>query len=765
MHPHGFHALSSVLQLLPLIALVLSGSLSCGDDPAAPEEPTETNVSVESSNRATATIGPAGGTVSTTSNAGIAYTLSVPPGALPRDVEIAITPVASIGNLPYSGGLEGAVRLQPAGLSFLAPAELTIEAVANPTGDQRLIGFTYQGDAQNIDETVAAQVGGEIRVLVSHFSGAGAAVAEPGELNTDACDNLTPDRTLEWIIVNCVENRDQFLALMRGRLASISLAIEDASDHDALVTSISEYSEWLGLVYWVQDNDTYGDLLSTLANDMVAVDNVVRSKLIARINDAKSRCTASNLEWLTEIFDYRALAQAAFAEAGIGELTDQYILSGLCATAVIDEVSLVDPLPLNQDRSLDIDFALEIDGTRVPAAFDVAVADLTYPENVVQSPLGFTSAQGRYTTVVRRVNAEGAVFDIQANLMLPLLGSIPGAQTSAPVPIAVSGNVLRGGNATITDYFPASVPPGVAEVLEVKVERLTPTGPVPITGAAVTFAVSGGTANPTQSVTNGAGVASTEITAATTASNVTINVSASLNGTNIASKSVSAFVEEDAPASFQLVSRTSAVGGLELVGDCSGVGDPGGFGTGPGPLAFDVQGNETCQASVGDGTPATKYRSIVTHHVSDTGLDTGIIVIETDGTLTARYTCTGDPACDSEYAESRTIHDVIIVFSIAQSVNFEFDGNHTESFAYNVQPEFTLTRIDSGSDEKMNWDGYNQSSWDGTLEPGTYRVLFHQTGEVYSRAGDLDPEATHTWDTELTLKLTQVPSATSAGSR
>jgi hypothetical protein len=61
---------------------------------------------VESTQRVAQSIGPAGGTVATTSLAGLAYRPDIPAGALTTPTEIAITPVRSIADLPYSGGLE-----------------------------------------------------------------------------------------------------------------------------------------------------------------------------------------------------------------------------------------------------------------------------------------------------------------------------------------------------------------------------------------------------------------------------------------------------------------------------------------------------------------------------------------------------------------------------------------------------------------------------------------------------------------------------------
>jgi hypothetical protein len=299
------------------------------------------------------------------------------------------------------------------------------------------------------------------------------------------------------------------------------------------------------------------------------------------------------------------------------------------------------------------------------------------------------------------------------------------------------------------------------------VTRNNDTGnPQPLEGAIVTFEADGGSVNPPQGTTDASGSFSTQVTANAGPNRVVVDIAAWVNGTQVATKAVEAIIDDDVPANFDLLFRTSFVSGVDLLyEDCSGQTDPGHYETGPGPYTFDVQGAVTCPAAVGEGTPATKFYAVTSDQFSDTGLGNGIIEIETGGTLTARFTCTGDPACDSETAEASSHHEVRIEFRIAESVNFEFDGTHTATGPV-LQPQFTVTRIDGGrTDEKMNWNGYNQSSWDGTLEPGDYRVLYRADGVVHHAAGDPLPESTASWDTALTLKLTQIPAQAAGRSR
>ncbi len=54
-------------------------------------------------------IGPSGGTLTTTGANGVVFTLTIPPHALVAPERITMTPVKSMGRLPFSGGFFGGV--------------------------------------------------------------------------------------------------------------------------------------------------------------------------------------------------------------------------------------------------------------------------------------------------------------------------------------------------------------------------------------------------------------------------------------------------------------------------------------------------------------------------------------------------------------------------------------------------------------------------------------------------------------------------------
>lgn len=119
-----------------------------GFDPAHPEnfDPSSMMQPV----RTSADIGPEGGTLSITTPDNITYELTIPPDALDETTPISLIPIQTIDGLPFTGGLQGAVRIEPDGLLLDLPATLTISRVdAAPLPDGMLaLAFGFDGSGQ-----------------------------------------------------------------------------------------------------------------------------------------------------------------------------------------------------------------------------------------------------------------------------------------------------------------------------------------------------------------------------------------------------------------------------------------------------------------------------------------------------------------------------------------------------------------------------------------------------------------------------------------
>ena len=82
---------------------------------------------LDAAHRATATIGPAGGTVQTTDAAGVVIRLIVPPDALTRDTPITATPLAAAALVGQAADLHFGVNFEPEGLVFEQAARLELD--------------------------------------------------------------------------------------------------------------------------------------------------------------------------------------------------------------------------------------------------------------------------------------------------------------------------------------------------------------------------------------------------------------------------------------------------------------------------------------------------------------------------------------------------------------------------------------------------------------------------------------------------------------
>jgi hypothetical protein len=110
----------------------------------------------------------AGGTLDATGPDGSTYKLEIPAGALSSDSTIKMTPVASIGGLPFTSAA-GGVDIQPEGLILLKPARLTITpAHAPPAGRQVTVGWHAGGQDLHLQPTTGAQ---GFVFEIDHFSG------------------------------------------------------------------------------------------------------------------------------------------------------------------------------------------------------------------------------------------------------------------------------------------------------------------------------------------------------------------------------------------------------------------------------------------------------------------------------------------------------------------------------------------------------------------------------------------------------------------
>ena len=192
-----------------------------------PTGPLSVQVTLDPAHRVQQVVPPAGGTLSVTAADGTKFSLVISERSLPVTRTITMTVVSAVQGLPFSGGLAGAVHLEPQGLLFYEPAILTIEP-ATPVPPDRQTFFAYDGDGQEFrlhPPELDRENPQPIRLPVSHFSGVGMASGTQAErtatlqrVPSDVEDQMWQELAHLLILECCFpdpEFRSKYEALMR----------------------------------------------------------------------------------------------------------------------------------------------------------------------------------------------------------------------------------------------------------------------------------------------------------------------------------------------------------------------------------------------------------------------------------------------------------------------------------------------------------------------------------------------------------------------
>ena len=535
--------------ILMLGLLLAAGAAGCSNDATAPDTPAPGNVAVESARRAAATVGATGGAVTTSDTRGVSFTLDIPAGALPGEVEIAITPVRSIRDLPFPGTVLAAVRLEPSGLTLLKPAVLTIGTAASLADSQGLTGFSYEGDATTFELTGALAVGPTMQVLVSHFSGAGAAGVDRDWMD-ELCRRPILDISFGGQLACCItpdpEHSTLFILYAVEYLDQIVTPALNGSLGLSLAEAVALYMEWYRSCDLFAEQVETPDWESILAPRIAAADALAGQRLREALVAQKAALCApgGGIENLRAVFEYQQLAVAVGLHEEPG-FTDQDVLAGLCAEVVMEELTLAEPLPVGSDHSLDARAALLIHGERVDAGFEFLVNGT---ENLAcgANPLpctGRSNGLGEFTTVLRRTSQEPTAINILAYLLLPMFVADEGGGFAlTKTPLHCYRLLLRGG-ATIETTFPAFVVPAEPTTLAVRVLEADVVGAAqPVPFAVLTFTADGAAVEPAQTIADQDGRAEVTVTAQEGARTVTVDITAAADGLDIATRQVVATV-------------------------------------------------------------------------------------------------------------------------------------------------------------------------------------------------------------------------------
>lgn len=151
----------------------------------APANPTRVVPAPDTARAVTVLVPKTGGSVSATGADGSTFTLKVPNRALAEDTEITLTPLSSIGGLPFESLVAG-VQVEPDGLELdaLATLEVTPSRSVEPAA-QMAFGYSSFEGAQELHLMPFAP-GAPVRLSLLHFSGYGLAQASPAQVASQA---------------------------------------------------------------------------------------------------------------------------------------------------------------------------------------------------------------------------------------------------------------------------------------------------------------------------------------------------------------------------------------------------------------------------------------------------------------------------------------------------------------------------------------------------------------------------------------------------
>jgi len=340
------------------------------------------NVRVEIPKATSAWIGPAGGVLTAATDDGTTYELAVPELAVREPVVITMTPVTGIDALGLSGGLAGAVFLQPAGLQLAEPATLRIATSRSAPPGTRLVGFDAPDDGA-APAIVPAFADGTTAVIVSvaHFSVPGAAFGSTEDL---AVLSSPPTGSLQAYLSALLLLPAPWdggaKATAQGLIEDawrqvMQPALANASGDAVLLRAIADWRQFvLMLNLFVHDGDVAAALdagIEYLQGSGPEIFTVAYLGGLSLLGDRISDAIAGNRTLCDQSHDLEALANLSFW-AAVGrryapDLRDWESAARGCADIAIKAADLPSTLRNGGSDTIRLQFEMAFaDGTKVP---------------------------------------------------------------------------------------------------------------------------------------------------------------------------------------------------------------------------------------------------------------------------------------------------------------------------------------------------------------------------------------------------------------
>jgi Bacterial Ig-like domain (group 2) len=394
----------------------------------------------------TSAIGPAGGVLTSTSG-GVTYRMEIPAGALPTATQITMTPVTAVGNLTLSGGLIGAVDLQPSGLVLSRPATLRIGVAAPPRPGFTLSGFGIAGDGRSTSRAIAASRTNEVVVLITSFgapqtttsslSAVGAqngtgATAGAGFGTTQDVQSMTFSETgrpaaaepLVMDMLAAVESTPIVASTLLTALTSwfdigVLPQLQAATSDPSLALALNEFEKWSTLIFdlYVLPIDRFNSELTSRRSQWR---QALGPKLQTAIAGNNQVCTAQrSVPAMQNVLFWQSKAE--FYQIGTGALSRGTVMQGLCARLVVKATRLANPVQTNFATDLDVEYALQFGTNQSLLSLPVSVAFASQGVTFARVSPSNSDAQGLFTVAV---TAQGnRTFTVSMAACLPIVGA------------------------------------------------------------------------------------------------------------------------------------------------------------------------------------------------------------------------------------------------------------------------------------------------------------------------------------------------------
>jgi len=382
---------------------------------------------VETSRAVTATVGVEGGSVSATSSTGITYKLDVPAGALVQATQITLTPIRGLDGGLLSDGFVGAVQFGPSGLRFRIPAVLRIGAAPALSGGRRLVGFGSANDGSALGLDLARSDGGAVLLDVIHFSDAGASAATPDDvaaaLLAGGSDAATAADDALARIAGVGTSAEQIAEILRRWYIDAVRPELQAADGGGAAAEDLAMSEW---VLWRVKRQLAKDITPNGAalDALLATEDAEARPLAARVFRAEIRRENDRCAAQHELAPLAAASglQEKATRFGLGSadlgLDRDTFLREACVRPEIILVTVPQPLQAGFPNSMDAQAGLRFGETGEPVGEPFSFS-LTAINATLDTPQGFSTSDGKYTSVITAA-AQGAVqLTVGACLVLP----------------------------------------------------------------------------------------------------------------------------------------------------------------------------------------------------------------------------------------------------------------------------------------------------------------------------------------------------------